>query len=85
SDDFQHSYPHSWRSKQKVIFRCTPQWFVPMDQAAISDRPGDGRSRLIGEQSEPLAQGTRVSTSLDTNGMQGVSIWSGGKPVPPAA
>ena len=68
SDDFQHSYPHSWRSKQKVIFRCTPQWFVPMDQAAISDRPGDGRSRLIGEQSEPLAQGTRVSTSLDTNG-----------------
>ncbi|WP_353200685.1 isoleucine--tRNA ligase [Sandarakinorhabdus sp.] len=28
---FQHSYPHSWRSKKKVIFRCTPQWFVPMD------------------------------------------------------
>ena len=32
SDDFRHSYPHSWRSKQKVIFRCTPQWFVPMDK-----------------------------------------------------
>jgi isoleucyl-tRNA synthetase len=30
---FQHSYPHSWRSKKKVIFRCTPQWFVPMDKA----------------------------------------------------
>ncbi|MCZ8173000.1 MAG: class I tRNA ligase family protein, partial [Brevundimonas sp.] len=30
---FKHSYPHSWRSKEKVIFRCTPQWFVPMDQA----------------------------------------------------
>ncbi len=29
---FQHSYPHSWRSKKKVIFRCTPQWFVPMDK-----------------------------------------------------
>ncbi|MEO0061713.1 MAG: Isoleucine--tRNA ligase [Pseudomonadota bacterium] len=28
-----HSYPHSWRSKQKVIYRCTPQWFVPMDRA----------------------------------------------------
>jgi isoleucyl-tRNA synthetase len=28
---FHHSYPHSWRSKKKVIFRCTPQWFVPMD------------------------------------------------------
>ncbi len=32
STDYQHSYPHSWRSKAKVIFRCTPQWFVPMDQ-----------------------------------------------------
>ncbi len=32
SDDFQHSYPHSWRSKAKIIFRCTPQWFVPLDK-----------------------------------------------------
>jgi isoleucyl-tRNA synthetase len=31
SADYAHSYPHSWRSKAKVIFRCTPQWFVPMD------------------------------------------------------
>ena len=31
SDDFAHSYPHSWRSKAKVIFRATPQWFIPMD------------------------------------------------------
>lgn len=34
SDDFRHSYPHSWRSKAKVIFRCTPQWFIPMDLSA---------------------------------------------------
>ena len=33
SADYKHSYPHSWRSKAKVIYRCTPQWFVPMDQA----------------------------------------------------
>ena len=33
SADYKHSYPHSWRSKAKVIFRCTPQWFVPMDKA----------------------------------------------------
>ncbi|MCH4893458.1 isoleucine--tRNA ligase [Sphingomonas sp. SFZ2018-12] len=45
---FQHSYPHSWRSKARVIFRCTPQWFIPMD-------------------------GKRVSTSLDTNGVEGSS------------
>ena len=32
SADYEHSYPHSWRSKAKVIYRCTPQWFVPMDK-----------------------------------------------------
>ncbi|WP_374542455.1 isoleucine--tRNA ligase [Sphingorhabdus sp.] len=32
SADYRHSYPHSWRSKAKVIYRCTPQWFVPMDK-----------------------------------------------------
>ncbi|WP_301091782.1 isoleucine--tRNA ligase [Sphingomonas sp.] len=32
SDDFKHSYPHSWRSKAKVIFRCTPQWFIAVDK-----------------------------------------------------
>jgi len=37
SDDFRHSYPHSWRSKAKVIFRCTPQWFIPMDRPQQTD------------------------------------------------
>jgi isoleucyl-tRNA synthetase len=32
SADFSHSYPHSWRSKAKVIYRCTPQWFIAMDR-----------------------------------------------------
>lgn len=36
SDDFAHSYPHSWRSKAKVIFRATPQWFIPMDHSQKS-------------------------------------------------
>ncbi len=58
---FPHSYPHSWRSKAKVIYRCTPQWFVPMDKAtadgtlrekamtAISDTrwvPEKGQNRI---------------------------------------
>ena len=61
SADYKHSYPHSWRSKAKVIFRCTPQWFVPMDAArpdgtlrekavaAIADTrwvPEKGRNRI---------------------------------------
>ncbi|MBD3730861.1 MAG: class I tRNA ligase family protein, partial [Sphingomonadales bacterium] len=42
SEDYQHSYPHSWRSKAKVIFRCTPQWFVPMDKP-LGPSPLEGR------------------------------------------
>ena len=43
SADYAHSYPHSWRSKAKVIFRCTPQWFVPMDSPLPSgEGPGVG-------------------------------------------
>ncbi|MBB4100917.1 isoleucine--tRNA ligase [Sphingomonas kyeonggiensis] len=47
SDDFTHSYPHSWRSKAKVIFRCTPQWFIPMDRpnGATHDTSWDDESR----------------------------------------
>jgi isoleucyl-tRNA synthetase len=29
---FTHSYPHDWRSKTPVIFRCTEQWFVSVDE-----------------------------------------------------
>lgn len=30
--EFEHSYPHSWRSKKPLIFRATPQWFFSMDE-----------------------------------------------------
>lgn len=36
--DYKHSYPHSWRSKAKVIYRCTPQWFIAMDRELGDDR-----------------------------------------------
>ena len=39
SADYKHSYPHSWRSKAKVIYRCTPQWFVPMDRVMTHISP----------------------------------------------
>ncbi|MDJ0978366.1 MAG: isoleucine--tRNA ligase [Erythrobacter sp.] len=45
SADYEHSYPHSWRSKAKVIYRCTPQWFVPMDReldTPLPSREGSG-------------------------------------------
>ncbi len=45
SADYQHSYPHSWRSKAKVIYRCTPQWFVPMDRVMTHIEPKTPREK----------------------------------------
>jgi isoleucyl-tRNA synthetase len=54
SADFKHSYPHSWRSKAKVIYRCTPQWFIGMDRA-INPPPSAGEGRLAeGERGEGI-------------------------------
>jgi isoleucyl-tRNA synthetase len=63
STDYRHSYPHSWRSKAKVIFRCTPQWFVPMDRplAERDDIP-------LCEHEVEARKENSVSTALDTNG-----------------
>ena len=50
SDDFKHSYPHSWRSKAKVIFRCTPQWFIAVDKpikaSSGEPKPNTGRDPI---------------------------------------
>lgn len=35
---FTHSYPHDWRSKTPVIFRCTEQWFVGVDEATTREQ-----------------------------------------------
>ena len=64
SADYKHSYPHSWRSKAKVIYRCTPQWFVPMDKplgtnAALGLRQAQPE-RASGNTSN-YAHGERVS------------------------
>jgi isoleucyl-tRNA synthetase len=37
ASDFRHSYPHSWRSKARVIYRCTPQWFIGMDSPLLDE------------------------------------------------
>jgi len=68
SADYKHSYPHSWRSKAKVIYRCTPQWFVPMDKpiapsggfAATSPKggvSGGAESPPLGEAAAGTADG----------------------------
>lgn len=37
---FMHSYPHDWRSKTPVIFRCTEQWFVDVNKPTERDGKG---------------------------------------------
>jgi len=55
SADYAHSYPHSWRSKAKVIFRCTPQWFVPMDQKTVRPELVEGPSFTSSDSAEESA------------------------------
>ncbi|GGI85883.1 isoleucine--tRNA ligase [Polymorphobacter multimanifer] len=64
---FKHSYPHSWRSKKRVIYRCTPQWFIPMDTrllALSADARADLRWEGEGGATTPddvTAPGTRLT------------------------
>ena len=54
-----HRYPHSWRSKQPLIFRNTSQWFISMETTGLRDKalkaidetrfvPASGQNRLRG-------------------------------------
>jgi isoleucyl-tRNA synthetase len=63
SADFRHSYPHSWRSKAKVIYRCTPQWFIAMDKP-IPSLPGREGPRVGAERSS--ASGIEPAATLPT-------------------
>ncbi len=66
SEDYPHSYPHSWRSKAKVIFRCTPQWFVPMDKDLDSgvsttlDTNGEKETPFASSEVEKQVAGTTL-------------------------
>ncbi|MBD3173801.1 MAG: isoleucine--tRNA ligase [Armatimonadia bacterium] len=56
-DALRHPYPHCWRGKDPVLFRCTEQWFIDMEklrQPALQalDRvtwvPAEGQQRIAG-------------------------------------
>jgi isoleucyl-tRNA synthetase len=67
SADYKHSYPHSWRSKAKVIFRCTPQWFIPMDQltpAIIAAERWEGEGGAVLDPDGDAAGQTLRQTAL---------------------
>ncbi|SCA57072.1 isoleucyl-tRNA synthetase [Candidatus Terasakiella magnetica] len=59
SGKITHSYPCSWRSKAKLIFRNTPQWFISMETNELREKalkaidetrfvPEVGRNRIGG-------------------------------------
>jgi isoleucyl-tRNA synthetase len=52
-----HSYPHSWRSKQPLIFRTVPQWFISLEENNLRTKalkaidevrwiPEEGKNRI---------------------------------------
>ncbi|WP_232495134.1 isoleucine--tRNA ligase [Novosphingobium kaempferiae] len=76
SADYKHSYPHSWRSKAKVIFRCTPQWFVPMDKVMthISPKtPGENRWEGEGGAVNPAEEGLCDAPTLRQAALQAIA------------
>jgi isoleucyl-tRNA synthetase len=74
SADFRHSYPHSWRSKAKIIFRCTPQWFIPMDRVSgkagnletVRAEPVEAHPSSVQEESEALRQAQEERSGSQT-------------------
>ena len=75
SADYKHSYPHSWRSKAKIIFRCTPQWFVPMDKVMTHIEPktrGERRWESEGGAINPAEEGLCDAPTLRQAAMQAI-------------
>ena len=71
SADYHHSYPHSWRSKAKVIYRATPQWFVPMDKPldVVPAKAGTAR----GQDADPEAIPASAGMTLKQRAMQAIA------------
>src|SRR3546814_9360270 len=70
-------YPHSWRSKAKVIYRCTPQWFVPMDKVMthISPKtPSDRRWENEGGALDPPKEDLCDAPTLRQAAMQAIDL-----------
>jgi len=54
-ENYHHSYPHCWRSKNAVIFRATDQWFIeinhcsPNSESASQSRESAAQTGVPGE------------------------------------
>jgi len=59
ASSFQHSYPHSWRSKAPLIFRNTAQWFISMEATGLRESAlkGVDSTRWVPERSKNRMRG----------------------------
>ena len=64
SADYRHSYPHSWRSKAKLIFRATPQWFIAMDRPLAPPPPPPFPPPFTGEGDRAAVEGAGSGGTL---------------------
>ena len=46
TENYQHRYPHGWRSHKPLIFRATPQWFISMDDGADKSLRAEGLQQI---------------------------------------
>jgi isoleucyl-tRNA synthetase len=67
ASEFRHSYPHSWRSKAKVIYRCTPQWFIAMDRPR-NPLPHAGGEEVRSTEGEGLSGSHSISPPASGRG-----------------
>ncbi|MET0371233.1 MAG: isoleucine--tRNA ligase [Sphingobium sp.] len=71
ASDFRHSYPHSWRSKARIIYRCTPQWFIPMDRPS-TDKPLPSRGGVgVGQEPTSVVMAPTPNPSPSGEGLKG--------------
>jgi isoleucyl-tRNA synthetase len=59
-ENYHHSYPHCWRSKNPVIFRAMDQWFVEIDHISIP--VGDDVRSLTTKEKQSLVTSTPTKT-----------------------
>ncbi|KRC80947.1 isoleucine--tRNA ligase [Sphingomonas sp. Root241] len=73
SDDFAHSYPHSWRSKAKIIFRATPQWFIPMDTPVTPANAG-ASGEGAGQESHEIPASAGMTAGGNGATLRGIAL-----------
>ncbi len=69
---FKHSYPHCWRSKNPVIFRATPQWFIGVDTPFTPDATPEAPARSLRQGAQAAIEDVRFIPSWGRDRIAGM-------------